>query len=33
MSGEEGDLESIDYIYWAVLAQEKKVRQQASPGG
>ena len=30
---EEVDLDSIDYIYRAVLAQEKKERQQASPEG
>lgn len=29
MSGEEVDLDSIDYVYRAVLAQEKKERQQA----
>lgn len=30
---EEVDLDSIDYIYWAILAQEKKERQQACPEG
>ena len=29
LSGEEVDLDSIDYVYRAVLAQEKKERQQA----
>lgn len=33
MSGEEVDLDSIDYVYRAVLAQEKKERQQVSPEG
>lgn len=33
MSGEEVDLDSIDYIYRAVLAQEKKERHQASSEG
>lgn len=30
---EEADLHSIDYIYWAILAQEKKELQQAMPEG
>ena len=30
---EEADLHSIDYIYRAILAQEKKERQQVSPEG
>ena len=30
---EEVDLDSIDYVYRAVLAQEKKVRQQAASEG
>ena len=30
---EEVDLDSIDYIYWAILAQEKKERQQACSEG
>lgn len=30
---EEVDLDSIDYVYRAVLAQEKKERQQASSEG
>lgn len=30
---EEVDLDSIDYIYQAVLAQEERERQQATSGG
>ena len=33
LSDEEVDLDSIDYVYRAVLAQEKKERQQASSEG
>lgn len=33
LSGEEGDLESIDYLYRAILAQEERERQQASSEG
>lgn len=33
LSGEKADLHSIDYVYRAVLAQEKKERQQDSSEG
>ena len=33
LSGEKADLHSFDYIYRAVLAQEKKERQQATSEG
>ena len=33
LSDEEVDLDSIDYIYRAILAQEKKERQQANSEG
>ena len=33
LSGEEVDLDSIDYIYRAILAQEERERQQAASEG
>lgn len=33
MPDEEADLHSFDYVYRAVLAQEERERQQASPEG
>ena len=33
LSGEKADLHGIDYVYRAILAQEKKERQQVSPEG